>query len=116
MTGSGFLDFAFLVLRDFLRFWEDGEGLVSSQVGGARCQKGVVDVTGVGLEPVLKEYPSCVLQEEGEARLGGEFAGQRGPSLYALGGDADDIPEVLVEPVRVQRAPKCCRFRGIPST
>ena len=55
MTGSGFLDFAFLALRDFLGFREVVEGVVSSQVGGARCQKGVVDVeTG----PVLKEYPS----------------------------------------------------------
>jgi hypothetical protein len=55
VTGSGFLDFAFLALRDFLGFREVVEGVVSSQVGGARCQKGVVDVEA---GPVLKEYPS----------------------------------------------------------
>jgi hypothetical protein len=113
VTGPGFLDFAFLALRRFLGFWEVDEGVVSSQVGGARCQKGVVEAE---VEPVLKEYPSCVLQEDGEARLGDEFAGKKGPSLYALTGDADDIPEVFVGPGRVQRVPRCCRFRGTLST
>ena len=89
---------------------------MSFQVGGARCQKGVVDVMGVGLEPVLKEYPSCVLQEEGEARLGDEFVGEGGPLLYAPADGVDDIPEALVGPARVRRAPKYCRFRGTPST
>ena len=51
MTGPGFLDFAFLALRDFLGL----EGVVSFQVGGGRCQKGVVDAEA---GPVLKEYPS----------------------------------------------------------
>ena len=55
MTGPGFLDFVFLALRDFLGLLGVEEGVVSSQVGGARCQKGVVDV---GAGPVLKEYPS----------------------------------------------------------
>ena len=85
MTGPGFLDFAFLALRGFLGFSEVNEGVGSSQVGGARCQKGVVDVEA---GPVLKEYPSCVLQEEGEARLGDEFAGRKGSPLYA---PADEI-------------------------
>ena len=106
MTGPGFLDFVFLALRDFL-------GLVSFQVGGGRCQKGVVDVE-VG--PVLKEYPSCVLQEEGEARLGDEFVGETRPSLYAPAGDADDIPGVTAGPGRARRVPRCCRFRGTLST
>jgi hypothetical protein len=109
VTGPGFLDFAFLALRDFLGL----EGVVSSQVGGGRCQKGVVDVEA---EPVLKEYPSCVLQEEGEARLGDEFVEETKPSLYAPAGDADDISGVAVGPGRVRRAPRCCRFRDTPST
>ena len=113
MTGPGFLDFAFLALRDFLDLREVEEGVVSSQVGGARFQKGVVDAEA---GPVLKEYPSCVLQEEGEARLGDEFAGEMRPPLYAPAGDADDILGVTVGPGRVRRAPRCCRFRGIPST
>ena len=109
MTGPGFLDLAFLALRGFLGL----EGVVSFQVGGGRCQKGVVDVEA---GPVLKEYPSCVLQEEGEARLGDEFVGGTKPSLYAPAGDADDIFGVAAGPGRVRRAPRCCRFRGIPST
>ena len=55
MTGPGFLDFAFLALRDFLGLRDVAEGVLSSQVGGARCQKGVVDAEA---GPVLKEYPS----------------------------------------------------------
>ena len=113
MTGSGFLGFAFLALRDFLGLREVDEEAGSSQVGGARCQKGVVDVEA---GPVLKEYPSCVLQEEGEARLGDEFAGKKGSPLYAPADDADGIPGVFVGPGRVQQAPRCCRFRGILST
>ena len=109
MTGSGFLDFAFLALRDFLGL----EGVVSFQVGGGRCQKGVVDAEA---GPVLKEYPSCVLQEEGEARLGDEFVGETKPSLYAPAGGADDISGAAAGPGRVRRAPKCCRFWGILST
>ena len=66
--------------------------------------------------PVLKEYPSCVLQEEGEARLGDEFVGETRPPLYAPTGDADGIPGVTAGPGRVRRAPRCCRFRGTPST
>jgi hypothetical protein len=98
VTGPGFLDFAFLALRGFLGFWEVDEGVVSSQVGGARCQKGVVDVEA---GPVLKEYPSCVLQEEGEARLGDGFVGRKGSPLYAPTGDADGTPRVSMGPVRV---------------
>ena len=113
MTGPGCLDFAFLALRDLLGVGGVEEEAVLSQVGGARCQKGVVDAEA---EPVLKEYPSWVLQEEGEARLGGEFIGETRPSLYAPAGDADDIPGVTAGPGRVRRAPKCCRFRGTPST
>ena len=109
MTGPGFLDFVFLALRDFLGL----AGAVSFQVGGGRCQKGVVDAEA---GPVLKEYPSCVLQEEGEARLGDEFVGETKPSLYAPAGDAGDISGVAVGPGRVRRAPRCCRFRGILST
>jgi hypothetical protein len=55
VTGPGFLDFAFLALRDFLGFLGVDEAAGSSHVGGARCQKGVVDM---GAGPVLKEYPS----------------------------------------------------------
>ena len=113
MTGSGFLDFAFLALRDFLGLREVDEEAGSSQVGGARCQKGVVDAEA---GPVLKEYPSCVLQEEGEARLGDEFAGERRPPLYVPTGDADGSLGVTVEPGCDQQAPRCYRFRGIPST
>ena len=113
MTGPGFLAFAFLALRDFLGLREVEEGVVSSQVGGGRCQKGVVDAEA---GPVLKEYPSCVLQEEGEARLGDEFVGGTRPSLYAPAGDADDIPGVTAGLGRVRRAPRCCCFRGTPST
>ena len=58
MTGPGFLDFAFLALRDLLGLQEVDEEAGSSQVGGARCQKGVVDAEA---GPVLKEYPLCVL-------------------------------------------------------
>ena len=43
-----------------------------------RCQKGIVDVEA---GPVLKEYPLCMLQEEGEARLGDGSVGEKGPSL-----------------------------------
>ena len=113
MTSPGFLDFTFLALRDLLGLGEVDEGVVSSQVGGARCQKGVVDVEA---GPVLKEYPSCVLQEEGEARLGDEFAGKKRLPLYAPAGDADGIPGVTAGPGRVRRVPRCCRFRGTPST
>ena len=41
-----------------------------SQVGGGRFQKAAV----VEYSPVLKEYPSCVLQVEGEARMSAGFA------------------------------------------
>jgi hypothetical protein len=109
VTGSGFLDFAFLALRDFLGL----EGVVSFQVGGGRCQKGVVDAEA---EPVLKEYPSCVLQEEGEARLGDEFVGETKPLLYAPAGDAGDTSGVAAGPGRARRVPRCCRFRGTLST
>jgi hypothetical protein len=113
VTGPGFFDFAFLALRDFLGLREVEGEAVSSQVGGARCQKGVVDA---GAGPVLKEYPSWVLQEEGEARLGDEFVGETRPSLYAPAGDADDIPGVTAGPGRARRVPRCCRFRGTLST
>ena len=109
MTGPGFFDFAFLALRDFLGL----EGAALFQVGGGRCQKGVVDAEA---GPVLKEYPSCVLQEEGEARLGDGSVGETKPPLYAPAGDADDIPGAAAGPGRVQRAPRCCRSRGTPST
>jgi hypothetical protein len=113
VTSPGFLDFTFLALRDLLGLGEVDEGVVSSQVGGARCQKGVVNEEA---GPVLKEYPSCVLQEEGEARLGDEFAGKKRLPLYVPMGDTGGILGVIVGPGRVQRAPRCCRFRGTLST
>ena len=58
----------------------------ASQVGGGRFQKAAV----VEYPPVLKEYPSCVLQVEGEARMSdGDVGGP--PSLYLRGGAVDGI-------------------------
>ena len=58
----------------------------ASQVGGGRFQKAAV----VEYPLVLKEYPSCVLQEEGEARMGDGVAKEL-PALYLRGGVVGDI-------------------------
>ena len=52
-------------------------GVGSFQVGGRRFQK----VAVVEYSPVLKEYFSCVLQEEGDARMSDEVV-ESSLSLY----------------------------------
>ena len=73
-------------------------------------------MSGVGLPPVLKEYPLCVLQVEGEASLTVEISAESQGPLYVASWPFDGIPSITREHVRGLAVPRCYHSLGILST